>query len=121
MTFGQPRWYARRMWWRSPRRRKRRWPVAGGTRCWGGWRDNAFAALDAFSSHRRLLSDPLRLRPALLAAAENGLTFGELAAGSGCEPVARAQLLHLLWRRRIRVDLCRPLTDASPVRAGVGG
>ncbi|MFD4018495.1 TnsA-like heteromeric transposase endonuclease subunit [Streptomyces sindenensis] len=97
--------------------------LACGWRCAvvGGWRDNAFAALDAFSSHRRPLSDPLGLRPALLAAAEEGLTFGELAAGSGCEPVARAQLLHLLWRRRIGVDLRHPLTDASPVRVGAGG
>jgi hypothetical protein len=30
-------------------------------------------------------------------------------------PVARAHLLHLLWHRRIGVDLSQPLTDKSLV------
>jgi hypothetical protein len=81
-----------------------------------GWRDHAWAALDAFSSQRRKLSDPLGLRPGLLASARRRqATFGELAAESGCEPVARAHLLHLLWHRQIGVDLSLPLTDRSPV------
>ncbi|WP_456986020.1 TnsA-like heteromeric transposase endonuclease subunit [Kitasatospora sp. cg17-2] len=84
----------------------------------GGWQEHALAALDAFSSRRRPLSDPLELRPGLLVAARDGLTLGELAAVGGCEPVARAQLLHLLWGRSLGVDLRRPLTDRSPVRAG---
>ena len=86
-----------------------------------GWREHAWASLDAFSSQRRKLSDPLGLRPGLLASARAGrTTFGELAAGSGCVPVARAQLLHLLWHRRIGVDLSRPLTDRSPVACADG-
>jgi hypothetical protein len=79
------------------------------------WRKHVVATIDALSSQRRPLSDPLGLRPWLLAAAGRGLTFGELAASSACEPVARAQLLHLLWHRRLGVDLAEPLADRSVV------
>ncbi|GAA1193557.1 hypothetical protein GCM10009578_038500 [Streptomyces rhizosphaericus] len=77
------------------------------------WREHAFAGLDAMASRRRLRSDPLGLRPVLLAEAVSGRSFGELAAGTGCEPVARAQLLHLLWSRQLGVDLASPLQDRS--------
>ncbi|WP_432040211.1 TnsA-like heteromeric transposase endonuclease subunit [Streptomyces cucumeris] len=79
------------------------------------WREHVPAALDAFSSQRRQLSDPLGLRPALLASARRGLPFGQLAASTACEPVARAQLLHLLWHRQLGVDLTEPLADRSVV------
>jgi hypothetical protein len=48
-----------------------------------------------------------------------GARFGEVAAASGCEPVARAQLLHLIWRRRIGIDLAGPLADRSLLVPGV--
>jgi hypothetical protein len=79
------------------------------------WREHVVATIDALSSQRRPLSDPLGLRPGLLTAAGQGLTFGELAASSAYEPVARAQLLHLLWYRRLGVDLAEPLADRSVV------
>ncbi|MEV6145246.1 TnsA-like heteromeric transposase endonuclease subunit [Streptomyces sp. NPDC051992] len=79
------------------------------------WREHAFAGLDAMASRRRLRSDPLGLRPVLLAEAGGGRRFGELAAATGCEPVARAQLLHLLWSRHLGVDLAGPLQDCSVV------
>jgi hypothetical protein len=79
------------------------------------WREHVVPTLDALSSRRRPLSDPLKLRPILLAAARRGLTFRELAAASVCEPVARAQLLHLIWHRRLGVDLAEPLADRSVV------
>lgn len=82
----------------------------------GRWREHVLPALDVMSSQRRPLQDRLGLRPGLLAAAAGGLTFGELAGGSRCEPVARAQLLHLLWHRRLGADLSRPLGDGSAVR-----
>lgn len=44
--------------------------------------------------------------------------LGELAAATGCEPVARAQfvhLLHLLWSQQLGVDLAGPLQDRSLV------
>src|SRR5262249_59795894 len=76
------------------------------------WREHVSSTLDALSSQRRPLSDPLGLRPGpLAAAARPGARFGEVVAASGCEPVARAQLLHLLWHRRLGIDLAEPLAD----------
>jgi hypothetical protein len=86
----------------------------------GRWRDHVPAAVDALSSQRRPLADPLGLRPALLASARQGLTFGELAATAACEPLARAQLLHLIWHRQLGVDLAEPLADRSPVVVAPG-
>jgi hypothetical protein len=78
------------------------------------WREHVPSSLDALSSQRRPLSDPLGLRPGLVAAAARpGARFGEVAAASGCEPVARAQLLHLIWHRKIGVDFSGPLADRS--------
>jgi hypothetical protein len=78
------------------------------------WREHVLASLDALSSQRRPLKDPLGLRTGLLAAAGRpGARFGEVAAASGCEPVARAQLLHLIWHRQIGIDLAGPLADRS--------
>lgn len=86
----------------------------------GRWREHAVPAVDAISSQRRPLRDPLGLQPGLLAAAAGGLTFGELAVSGPYEPVTRAQLLHLLWHRRLGVDLSRPLGDGSAVRLATG-
>ncbi|GAP51765.1 hypothetical protein [Streptomyces azureus] len=58
---------------------------------------------------------PLGLRPALLTSARQGLPLGQLAASTACEPVARAQLLHLLWHRQLGVGMTEPLTDRSVV------
>ena len=84
------------------------------------WREHVTSTLDTLSSQRRELSDPLGLRPGLIASAGQGLTFGELAASSGCEPVARAQLLHLIWHRQLGVDLAGPLADRSIVVCAQG-
>ncbi|MFE2478525.1 TnsA-like heteromeric transposase endonuclease subunit [Streptomyces sp. NPDC059389] len=85
-----------------------------------GWREHVVAAIDAFSSQRRPLPDPLGLRPALLAAARDGRTFGELAETAPFPPLARAQLLHLLWHRRLGSDLSGPFGDRS-VLTGIAG
>jgi hypothetical protein len=84
------------------------------------WREHVVAALDAFSSQRRPMADPLGLQPVLLDLAREEISFGEAVAASGCEPVARAQLLHLLWRRRLGVDLAEPLADRSVLTLGGG-
>jgi hypothetical protein len=84
------------------------------------WREHVIATLDTLSFQRRRLSDPLGLRPGLLASAWQGRTFGELAALSPCEPVARAQLLHLIWHRQLGVDLTEPLADRSVVVCAQG-
>ncbi|MFE5947633.1 TnsA-like heteromeric transposase endonuclease subunit [Streptomyces sp. NPDC056480] len=77
------------------------------------WRDNVVAAVDAFSSQRRALSDPLGLRPGLLEAAREGRTFGELTDATSFPAVARAQLLHLLWHRQVGIDLSMPFGNQS--------
>ena len=78
------------------------------------WREHVLPTLDALSSQRRPLADPLGLRPGLLAAVRKpAARFGEVAAASGCEPVARAELLHLIWHRQVGIDLAGPLADRS--------
>lgn len=86
------------------------------------WHEHVSAAVDAFSSQRRTSSDLLRLRPVLLDLARGrNVSFGAAAAASGCEPVARAQLLHLLWRRELGVDLTKPLGDHSILLPAMAG
>ncbi|MFI8256061.1 TnsA-like heteromeric transposase endonuclease subunit [Streptomyces filamentosus] len=82
------------------------------------WKPHVLMAVDAMSARRRPLTDPLGVRPGLLAGAGAAMTFGEIAAGSAVEPVARAHLLHLLWHRRVGIDLGRPLGDRSTVVLG---
>lgn len=77
------------------------------------WREYVSASLDAISSQRRSLSDPLGLEPGLFASISAGAGFGQAVAESRCEPVARALLLHLVWARRVGVDLSRPLDNRS--------
>ncbi|MGP4083267.1 hypothetical protein [Streptomyces sp. KR55] len=79
------------------------------------WRPHVRFTLSAFYGKRRPTRDVLGVQPDLLAQAEAGVTFGELAAEQTYWPVARAQLLHLLWHRRLGLDLAQPLTDRSRV------
>jgi hypothetical protein len=86
-----------------------------------GWRPNVLAVLDALSAQRRPLDDRLGLQGELQAAVAAGpRPFGALVEATRLPVVARAQALHLLWHRRLGVDLAQPLTDGSMV-AGVGG
>lgn len=80
------------------------------------WREHVPAVMDTLSSRRRPLSDPLGLRPELMAQAAAGpKAFGDLVAATRCEAVARAQLIHLLWHRRLGVGMSEPLADRSLV------
>ena len=84
-----------------------------------GWRPHVMTTLDTLASQRRVLTDPLGAQPELLAAAADGpVPFGELAAATRCPAVARAHALHLIWHRRLVIDLAGPLTDETPVRHG---
>lgn len=89
--------------------------------CYGvvtGWRAHVTATLDTLSSQRRRLNDPLLLQPSLLrAAALRPRPFGELVEEAAVPPVARAHLLHLLWHRRLSIDLGAPLNDATLVQS----
>ncbi len=87
-----------------------------------GWRPCALSAVDTLASQRRPLSDVLEVQDELLGSVARGpLPFGELAGASRYPPVARAHALHLLWHRRLGVDLARPLNDQSLVWAAGGG
>ncbi|MFG2006647.1 TnsA-like heteromeric transposase endonuclease subunit [Spirillospora sp. NPDC048911] len=77
------------------------------------WRANVATTLGTLASRRLLETDPLNLEPTLLDAATGGATFGELAANTEAPAVSRAQLLRLLWRRQLGIDLSEPLTDDS--------
>lgn len=86
-----------------------------------GWRPHVMATLDTLSSQRRPLADPLGLQEVVLGQVSRGpRSFGDLVAGTIAPPVARAQLLHLLWHRRLSIDLARPLGDATLVHPAGG-
>ena len=57
----------------------------------------------------------------LLAAAGAGpLGFDDLAGATSCPAVARAHALHLIWHRRLGIDLAVPLTGRSGVWLACG-
>jgi hypothetical protein len=87
-----------------------------------GWRPHVQAALGTISAQRRPLTDPLGLQRVLLTAIGCGpVRFGELVEQAEVPAMARAQALHLIWNRRLGVDLAAPLGDRSLVHAGRGG
>lgn len=88
-----------------------------------GWLQPALSTVDALSAQRRGLTDPLGVVPVLLNAARCGpVAFADLVAAASLPVVARGHALHLLWHRRLGVDLAQPLTDRAwvwPVSTGV--
>jgi hypothetical protein len=81
-----------------------------------GWRSQVLAVLDALSAQRRPLTDPLGIQDELRDAAARGpQPFGELVAATSYPAIGRAHALHLLWRRRLGIDLGRPLNDKALV------
>ncbi|MGW0944514.1 TnsA-like heteromeric transposase endonuclease subunit [Streptomyces sp. NPDC002623] len=86
-----------------------------------GWRRHVATGLDALSARRRPMADRLGLHGELLGlVAERPRRFGELMEETSLPAVARAHALHLLWHRRLAVDLAQPLSDAAWVYP-VGG
>jgi hypothetical protein len=82
------------------------------------WRPHVWAVLDHLSARRRPLDDPLGLRDQLEASVDGG-GFGDTVASMSLPVLARAHAVHLLWHRRLGIDLGRPFGDASRVwRAG---
>ncbi|HYU86633.1 MAG TPA: hypothetical protein VEK80_17650, partial [Kribbellaceae bacterium] len=78
--------------------------------------------IDALSAQRRPLADPLGLQPQLLAQAADGpVGFGDLVGATSVPVVARAHALHLIWHRRLGVDLAEPLGDDAQVWAVPAG
>ncbi|MDX8053841.1 TnsA-like heteromeric transposase endonuclease subunit [Lentzea sp. BCCO 10_0798] len=88
----------------------------------GGWKPHVWSTVDAMSAHRRPLSDVLDIGAGMLAAvSERPRSFGELTGATVLPAVARAVLLHLLWHRRVGIDLTRPLGEHTLVRAAARG
>ncbi len=87
-----------------------------------GWRPGVISVIDALSAQRRPLADPLGLQPQLLAQAADGpVGFGDLVGATSVPVVARAHALHLIWHRRLGVDLAEPLGDDAQVWAVPAG
>jgi hypothetical protein len=83
-----------------------------------GWNPVAAVAVETFSAQRRPLSDRLGMTDILLAAVVGGpRLFGDLAAVTIAPAVARAYLLHLLWHRRLTMDLTTALGDHTLIGA----
>jgi hypothetical protein len=79
-----------------------------------GWRGEVMTGIDTLSARRRGMTDRLGLQARLLElAGSRPLRFGELADATAVPAVARAHAVHLLWHRRLAVDLAQPLGDAS--------
>ncbi|MFJ6620021.1 TnsA-like heteromeric transposase endonuclease subunit [Kitasatospora sp. NPDC091335] len=86
-----------------------------------GWRDHVVSIVDSLSAARREMTDPLHLQEQLLRAVEPGmLSFGELTDRSSYPVLARAHVLHLLWHRRLGVEMSAPLGNGSMVRLAPG-
>jgi hypothetical protein len=79
-----------------------------------GWKPQVLAVVDDLSAQRRPLTDPLSIQEELLDAAARGpRTVGELVAATSYPAIGRAHALHLLWCRRLGIDLSTPLNDRS--------
>lgn len=80
-----------------------------------GWQPQVMTVVDSLSAQRRPLADRLGLQEQqLLSAAAGGATqLGDLTQQTSAPAMARAFLLHLLWWRRLAVDLSQPLGDTS--------
>lgn len=81
-----------------------------------GWRRHMWSVLDALSAQRRPLDDPLQLQAEVLGEVARGTaSFGDLVRRTSLPVVARAHALHLLWHRRLGIDMASPLSDGSMV------
>jgi hypothetical protein len=79
-----------------------------------GWRPQVLSALEAIRAESRPMTHLLELQDQVLGVLKGGgRTFGELVGATSLPMVARAHALHLLWHRRIGVDLASPLLDRS--------
>jgi len=86
-----------------------------------GWRPQVLSGVDAMSARRRPMTDRLGLQRELLElAGEHPRRFGELTEATSLPAVARAHALHLLWHRRLAVDLARPLGDSAWIYPAAG-
>ncbi|GAA0333858.1 TnsA-like heteromeric transposase endonuclease subunit [Streptomyces blastmyceticus] len=79
-----------------------------------GWRGQVLAGIDALSARRRPMLDQLGLERQLLAAVRrHPWQFGQLVDQSRLPAVARTHAVHLLWHRRMAIDLAQPFGDET--------
>ncbi len=84
-----------------------------------GWRAHVVSTLDTLSAQRRPLTDRLGLVDGLLAGVAAGpRRLRDLVEDTVAPAVARAFLLHLVWHRRLGIDLSGPLGDRTLVCSG---
>jgi hypothetical protein len=86
------------------------------------WRPHVPTGVDALSAQRRPLRDPLGLQPELLTAVASGpRSFGDLVEVTRLPAVARAHALHLIWHRRLGIDLSAPDPGSAEAGAAAAG
>lgn len=79
-----------------------------------GWHRQVMTGLDALSARRRPMADRLGLqRQVLEVLGRQPRMFGDLVEQTAVPAVARAQAVHLLWHRRMAMDLAQPFGDAT--------
>ncbi|CAM5653619.1 hypothetical protein GCM10010343_35130 [Streptomyces avidinii] len=79
-----------------------------------GWQPRPWAALETLSARRRSMSDPLGLASELLElVSDEPRRLSGLVEATSWPALARAYVLHLLWSRRLAMDLSLRLGDES--------
>lgn len=86
-----------------------------------GWRRQVMTNIDTFSAQRRPLVDRFGLQPVLTdSLRDRPLRLTELVDGTPLPAVARAHVVHLLWHRRLTMDLRQPVGDGTWIYS-IGG
>ncbi|MFE9259240.1 TnsA-like heteromeric transposase endonuclease subunit [Streptomyces sp. NPDC006879] len=79
-----------------------------------GWHRQVMTGLDTFSARRRPMTDQLGLQGQLLEVlGRQPRQFGDLVERTQLPAVARTHAVHLLWHRRLAVDLRQPFGDTT--------
>lgn len=79
-----------------------------------GWRRQVMTNIDTLSAQRRPLVDRLGLEPLLMdSVRDRPLRLADLAERTPLPAVARAHAIHLLWHRRLTMDLRQPVGDGT--------
>jgi hypothetical protein len=87
-----------------------------------GWKRQVMATIQALSAQRRHLDDPLGIQDQILREAARGpCRYLRLVEATSHPAIGRAHAVHLLWHRRLGIDLSAPLTDQAMTWAGERG
>lgn len=78
------------------------------------------ANLRALAGFRRQPFGFEMVAPALLDACRQPTTFGQLVCAAEPKVLARPAILHLLWQRRLQVDMALPLSEQTVVSVAAG-